>query len=96
MAEEPEPEERGILQGGPFHSRVIHVIARDRIAIPYAPPADPMVVLPPRRWWHRLLRRPVPIPPDPPQFRNLIYRKTTERSRNGDLVYRYEEPEDAA
>jgi hypothetical protein len=80
---------RGILDGGPFHGRIMHVAARDRIAIPYAPPISPVIVLPPRRRWHRLLRRPVPIPPDPPQFRNLIYRKTAER-RYGNIVYRYE------
>ena len=81
---------RGILDGGPFHGRIMNIAARDRIAIPYMPVIpDPVIVLPPYRWWHRLLRRPVPHPPDPPTFRNLIYRRTSEQ-RHGNVVYRYE------
>ena len=85
-------QERGILDGGPFHGRFMNVIPRDRIAIPYMPQSfNPLVTLPAYRWWHRVLRRPRPMPPEPPTFRNAIYRRTAER-RNGNVVYRYESP----
>lgn len=78
------------LDGGPFHGRIMHIAPRDRIAIPYMPVIpDLVIVLPPYRWWHRLLQRPVPHPPDPPAFRNVIYRRTSEQ-RHGNVVYQYE------
>ena len=84
---------QGILDGGPFHRRIMHVApGPDRIAIPYLPePFESGIILPPYRWWHRLLRRPVPHLPDPPTFRQAIYVKTSEHYLDS-LVYRYERP----
>jgi hypothetical protein len=84
--------ERGILQDGPHHGRIINLQegARNVIVVPYMPPFRPMIELPERRWWHRLLRRPAPMPPESPQYVNLIYRRTDE-TRNGNRVYRLEQ-----
>jgi len=89
-------EQRAVLRGGPCSGRMMHMQHTPSvIVIPYLPPAtvaalaDP-IELPKWRWWHRLLRRPGPFPPDPPSFRELRYRATGEAA-HGHAIYQYEE-----
>ena len=85
-------QELCVLEGGPFDGE-IRAALRPRIVIPHLPPGfDPCqeVALPPYRWWHRLLRRPVPLPSDLPSFSDAVYHRTAERW-NGWVIYRHKE-----
>jgi hypothetical protein len=85
-------QQRGILRGGPFAGKVIHIRAGCEVfVVPYLAESLPIEIeLPKRRWWHRLLRRPIPLPPDVPTFRDLRYRATGE-VLHGNAVYQYED-----
>jgi hypothetical protein len=86
-------EERGILRGGPLAGKIIHVQPGHPVLIvpwlPELPPAE--IELPRYRWWHRLLRKPVPHPPSPPTFKNLRYVATAGMDAQGNSVYQYED-----
>ena len=74
-----------ILQGGPRHGMTLGVSeGTQTLHVPYITELPPVEINSPRhRWWHRLLRRPVWVPPDPPTYKNLVYRRV------GD-VFRYD------
>lgn len=78
------------LEGGPHDGNTFGVQSHVQIIqVPYLLPESlpfGVITLPRYRWWHRLLRRPVPHPPDPPTFRNLTYRRTNEPGN----IFRYE------
>jgi hypothetical protein len=81
--------ERAFLSGGPFHGKFL-LATSDVVVIPHAAPFNPVITLPARRWWHRILRRPLPFPPEPPAFVNVAYRRTSA-TRDGNAIYEHEE-----